>query len=861
MGHRRPGDFVDAFGLFETLTCGGCFMTGQLLLVMTMLAGGDGEDPAPKSADPPSDRAAYEAARAGAGSDAAAQVRLALWCEAHGLMAERLRHLSLAILYQPSNPLARGLLGLVRYRQQWARPEAVVDQVRDDASQRALVDEYLERRAKTPSNPQAQMKLADWCAEKRLKEQAMAHYGEVVRLDPSRDAAWRKLGYRKQGVRGVKTDEIAATKQDAIRQKQADKHWRPKLLKLREDLQSKDTSKRERTEQALGQVADPRALPSIWSVFVTGGVRHQLAAIQMFGQIDGPSASHALAALAVFSPVPEVRGRAIETLTRRDPRDVAARLIDLVHRPFKYEVRPVGGPGSPGEIYVEGERFNIQRLYQNQTTSLLLATGAGRLFTPDVPFDPFSIQNMMMAMGAWTNNPVTLTPKGLVPSSTNPIDPQAANQAARAIAANPQNAPGILNQLINDPNNRVVVLPPGYTVPLNNPAYSIPVRLVPMGPMSSQPNGITGPPTGAMLQGMERFAAQVQAQQHNPLSPMGMAISLGKIQQHTAHQQSAQALSMVAQGQQMAAQRDYELGLELERIRQSNLNLQQRLAMDVQFIEWMNQNIRQIDDRVLPVLKAITGLDLGIDREKWRAWWFDQLDYAPGRSPAAPRVNPTYREYATDSTGTYNPNAFAPAPERAPTVTDGATGGIPDAPVRACFADGTTVETLDGPRRLESLELGDMVLCQDIATGTLEYQPVLAVHRNKPAPALKITAGGETIVATGLRRFWKGGWGWTMARDLKVGDRLRVLGDTVPIAAIEEDRSQPVYNVDVAGNANLFVGIKRFLVHDFGFVPAVAEPFDRRPELPAPAAPARPEPAPARTRGDAPRPRSAGSTD
>ena len=42
-----------------------------------------------------------------------AHVRLALWCESHGLTAERLKHLSLAVLYDPSNMLARGLMGLV----------------------------------------------------------------------------------------------------------------------------------------------------------------------------------------------------------------------------------------------------------------------------------------------------------------------------------------------------------------------------------------------------------------------------------------------------------------------------------------------------------------------------------------------------------------------------------------------------------------------------------------------------------------------------------------------------------------------------------------------------------------------------
>ena len=57
-----------------------------------------------------------------------------------------------------------------------------------------------------------------------------------------------------------------------------------------------------RAEQGLTEVTDPRAVPMIWAIFVRGNERQQIAAVQMLGQIDGPSASNGLAALAVFSP-------------------------------------------------------------------------------------------------------------------------------------------------------------------------------------------------------------------------------------------------------------------------------------------------------------------------------------------------------------------------------------------------------------------------------------------------------------------------------------------------------------------------------------------------------------------------------
>jgi hypothetical protein len=52
-------------------------------------------------AEPPlraHDLETYQALRAKAGKDAQAQVKLALWCEAHGLNYERLKHLAQAVL-------------------------------------------------------------------------------------------------------------------------------------------------------------------------------------------------------------------------------------------------------------------------------------------------------------------------------------------------------------------------------------------------------------------------------------------------------------------------------------------------------------------------------------------------------------------------------------------------------------------------------------------------------------------------------------------------------------------------------------------------------------------------------------------
>jgi len=628
-----------------------------------------GADDKPSTANPSAKPAieTYQAERAKAGKSADAHVRLALWCEAHGLSAERMKHLALAVVYDPSNALARGLLGLVAYKGKWGRPEVVGQQIQNDPATLALTREYLDRRAKTASKAEPQLRLAAWCDQKGLKEQALAHYNEVIRLDPSREVAWRHLGYKRQGHRWVKPEEASAEKQEADHQKLADKQWKLKFEKLREGLVSKDASRRARAEQGLVEVTDPRAVPMIWALFVRGNERLQIAAVEMLGQIDGPSASNALAALAVFNASAEVRQRATEALARRDPRDVVGRLIGLIRKPFKYQVRPSSGPGSPGVLFVEGERFNVQRIYQFATVDPSLYSA--RLFTPSIPFDPYSAQNLGMAS------------------------------------------------------------------------------------MAAMPVQGAGPIQSALAS---------------------------------------------------AARRDLQIGATIENVRQANQVVEQRLAMDVQALETTNAQITRVNQGVLPLLKTITGQDLGVEPDKWRGWWTDQLGYVYQSSTQA--TKPTYTDFVS---------------------------AVPPTTHSACFAAGTSIQTIDGPRAIESIQVGDRVLSQNTSTGLLAFEPVMMIHRNAPARTLRVAVGDETIVATGIHRFWKAGTGWTMARELKAGDRLRVVGGVADVRSIENDKTQPVYNLDVAGNRDFFVGTKGLLVHDFSFVQPVAEPFDRGPDLAA----------------------------
>lgn len=264
-------------------------------------------------------------------------------------------------------------------------PPAAVDadadrQAADDADRQAASAEalarYNELREKTAHTAAAQWKLGVWCEQHGLRAEALVHFGEVVRLDPKRDAAWRKLGLRKVGHRWMTEEQIA----EEAAQKKADKIWAPKVKKLHHDLHgSKNAQKRDEARAALEAIGDPRAIPSLYREFGVGGPSHQDMLIQILGQIERPLSSKVLAVLAVYGKTPEVCKRAAETLRQRLPEEYLDILVGLMIDPLKYQVRPVGGPGSPGVLFVEGRKFNRARFYATPALPPIVPGAGGRI--------------------------------------------------------------------------------------------------------------------------------------------------------------------------------------------------------------------------------------------------------------------------------------------------------------------------------------------------------------------------------------------------------------------------------------------------------------------------------------------------
>ncbi|WP_165226160.1 polymorphic toxin-type HINT domain-containing protein [Aquisphaera insulae] len=623
-------------------------------------------------------------------AESESQVMQALQAEAKGLDAERLTHLARAIALDPGNALARGLMGLVEYQGRWQRSEAAEAKAQEDPARAGRLREYLEKRARTPAKADAQVRLAEWCEHNGLKEQAKAHYRAALRLDPSRELAWKRLGYRKQGGRWVRPEDLAAEKAEAEAQKKADREWKPRLERIRDGLLGKDPSRREKAEADLASIHDHRAVPMILAIFIPAGERPQLAAVRALGQIEGPSASAVLADLAVFSPHVPVRDAASRTIMERDPREVIGRLIAVVRRPFRYKLAPGNGPGTAARLVVDGQEYNFERTYRFPTFI-------------EAPAQPFA---------------ATLE----VPNVVN-------NLPANASAADRKESEGRIREAV----------------------------------------------------------AQAEIRNQITMSQAAMVLYWNEVYRRQALEETARRNAAVEEG----------------------------MERDVRTIEAINGAIEEADARALPLLRTLSGQDLGTDTDAWARWWTNELGYA---SPSSTPPKPTYTD------------VVSPADVAVATQVPVFTTALTTIAARhSCFAGGTPVRTIDGPRPIETIAVGDMVLSQDTVTGSISFRPVAAVHHNDPAPTLRLRIGGETITATGIHRFWKAGHGWTMARELKPGDRVRMVGASAVVESVEPDTIQPVYNLEIEGNSDFFVGQRGALVHDNSFVRPVEMPFDGLP--------------------------------
>jgi hypothetical protein len=229
---------------------------------------------------------------------------------------------------------------------------------------------------------------------------------------------------------------------------------------------------------------------------------------------------------------------------------------------------------------------------------------------------------------------------------------------------------------------------------------------------------------------------------------------------------------------------------------------QARFASAVAIAESQVSQANQITDainaQIIPVLMDATGQKFE-NPKQWWDWWVAENEYYASDDRPVER----YYDSQTESYY-YGPPTYA---IRYP----------PSPPPRrwgSCFAKGTLVWTKTGEEPIESLELGDLVLAQDVETGELAFKPIIGRTLRPPCPILKLSFDGEDLFTTRGHPFWVLSTGWRMAKELGEREILHGVTGAARIAAIEPAGEAEAYNLVVADFNSYFVGESGLLVHD-----------------------------------------------
>lgn len=141
---------------------------------------------------------------------------------------------------------------------------------------------------------------------------------------------------------------------------------------------------------------------------------------------------------------------------------------------------------------------------------------------------------------------------------------------------------------------------------------------------------------------------------------------------------------------------------------------------------------------------------------------------------------------------------------------------------KGCFVVGTPITAMHGMINIENIKIGDWVLSYNQESHTNEYSQVLDTMTFKVQENMyKIHINNATLQVTGVHKFLitrHGKEQWISAEQLQVGDKVRFANgkhhiiDDITI----EYKTVQVYNFEVSGNHNYYVGKDQILAHNKG---------------------------------------------
>lgn len=210
----------------------------------------------------------------------------------------------------------------------------------------SVLDEYVERRQRTPNTPAAQFELAHWCEEQGLESPSRTHLKRAIALDPDYEPARKVLGFVRVGdmwVEGRSVAEDAAGADDEKKSPGDEKkppddatdrddqkvvaaiqsRWTTRIRSIRQNKLQSTVDRLVRDGRAkIVEIRDPLAILPLIRVLADGNWACREALVAVLSHFQQDEATMHLAILALIDDNEGIRRAALVELLRRADRRV-----------------------------------------------------------------------------------------------------------------------------------------------------------------------------------------------------------------------------------------------------------------------------------------------------------------------------------------------------------------------------------------------------------------------------------------------------------------------------------------------------------------------------------------------------------
>ena len=282
------------------------------------------------------------------------------------MSAERVKHLALAVLYEPSNALARGLMGLVSHQGKWERPDQVSQAIQNDPARQVPHQGISQAPSRVEGPGRRSLEAGGLVrAERPQRRKRMPIFTRSCGSTPSGRVPGSTWATREwAGAGSSPTRPRPRRPRRSIRERQTNTGGRS-WSGFEPVFRARMAARRAEAEKALS--ADHRSARGGDGLgdLRRGNAPLQKVAVQVFGQIDDPSASRSLVMLAVFGGSSDAAPAGDRDVTPARRQGVRRPVDRMIQKPIKYKVKKVGGPGQPGELLIKGQGStpNLKRVY------------------------------------------------------------------------------------------------------------------------------------------------------------------------------------------------------------------------------------------------------------------------------------------------------------------------------------------------------------------------------------------------------------------------------------------------------------------------------------------------------------------